>query len=205
MKNQALVILTITSICWLTLFGCAPSGGSSSQIAKLQGTWVSGCWKPTSFYRKDSYTFSGTDMSASITLYDDAACSNQMNQVDIAWSDIRTGDNITIDNQTLYQISYTLMSRNYTAVHTDMVDIINNISWCGKTDWALDVVVDTLGFTCQSGSNTLVYPSKGSTVYNIFSIEGSEVRFGNNNLYHFPTDQYPTEIYEADTAVFIKQ
>ncbi len=30
MKNQILAILIITFICWLALFGCAPSGGSAS-------------------------------------------------------------------------------------------------------------------------------------------------------------------------------
>jgi hypothetical protein len=164
MKNQKLAILTVISVCWLAIFGCAPSDSDSSSsgreksltglIADLQGVWTTEWYRPYGFggdLGKDTFVVSGTNITwqKSYT-YDTSFLPFPTN-----YKQKYTGDNLNIGEMTIlddgtvgYRFTYRFQTASETLLDDSIVETSNAVSSCGIENWQKNVSVDLIGKSC---------------------------------------------------------
>ena len=192
MRNQKLSLLAVVSACLLALFGCAPSGGSSSSeetvadpLADLQGNWSTSCQPRTGVYELWTYKVTGTDAVQEFGLYQDSDCSTPLGKRKETYSGIAVGDNVTVlfEGTSLEPASgyrFTAMATGATAtVHVaDLLNEFQNENVC-EMNWELDVPNDVSGKTCSSTSiGTTNFLPKDQTGYNNFTIVNNKLYVG---------------------------
>ena len=192
MKNQKLSLLAVVSACLLALFGCAPSGGSSSSeetvadpLADLQGNWSTSCTVGAGGYDLGTYKVTGTDAVQEFGLYQDSDCSTPLGKRKETYSGIAVGDNVTVlfEGTSLEPASgyrFTAMATGATAtVHVaDLLNEFQNENFC-EMNWELDVPNDVSGKTCSSTSiETTSFLPKDQIGYTNFTIVNNKLYVG---------------------------
>ena len=209
MKNQTLSLLAVVSACLLALFGCAPSGGSSSSedtiadpLADLQGNWSTSCQPGTGVYELWTYKVTGTDAVQEFGLYQDSDCSTPLGKRTETYSGIAVGDNVTVlfEGTSLEPASgyrFTAMATGATATAhvADLLNEFQNENVC-EMNWELDVPNDVSGKTCSSTSiGTINFLPKDQTGYNNFTIVDGTLYFGGFTFDRSYTDSVWTRGY----------
>lgn len=202
MKNQKLSLLAVVSACLLALFGCSPSGSSSSEdaltgpIADLQGTWSTSCLSKQlsltpieDVYQIWTFNVSSTEVTKETISYSDSECSTPILMESDNFSGGVVGDNKTVwfvfsgdiqlDNASGYGFTAKAAGATVTVYNTELLKELNNENYC-KMSWELDVPNDVSEKTCSSTSlGTSSYLPKDQTVYfNNFTVVDDKLYVG---------------------------
>ena len=154
---------------------------TSSSTTELEGTWESSCYASSSYYYIDTVTVSGTDMVFKLEGHDDSNCSTDNYTQEWTYSDLSIGDAVTYENGTKTGAKFTQIVSGATETQNSSYDVswANNISYCGYSDWQLNVAKDLIGKTC--GSTT--YSSANTKIFSVYKNESSNsIKLGSFNL-----------------------
>ena len=195
MKNFYIILILFLSF---TIYSCAKksdSSSSSSTTTELEGTWLASCFSSGSYYKIDTLTVSGTGMEYKSERHSDSSCSSDNYTQEWTYSSLSIGDAVTYESGTKTGAKFTLTLSGLTETqnNSDEVTLANNNSYCGYSDWELNVAKDVAGKTCGSHDwdsvNTKrlsVYKNESSTTikFGDFNLESSGYPSGiNSNVY----------------------
>ena len=200
MKNIYIILILFFSF---TIYSCAKKSdsSSSSSTTELEGTWVKSCdggsyYRSTTFYYKDTVVVSGSNVTWKEEAHSDSNCSSDNYTRDWTYSNgLSIGDAVTYESGTKTGAKFTLTLSGLTETqnNSDEVTLANNNSYCGYSDWELNVAKDVAGKTCGSHDwdsvNTKrlsVYKNESSTTikFGDFNLESSGYPSGiNSNVY----------------------
>lgn len=153
---------TILIIVAMMLAACAKEGDSASE--SLEGSWETECAKGSSTSVIFSLSFNGGSYGGIGRIYEGLTCSTPSFELSIAGSYSVGG--LVKDDPQAYALDLTYGATMVKPVLQSTVDSFNTTSYCGFTDWALNVAKDISGVTC-SGTQT---PAVGTKYYDIFAI-----------------------------------
>jgi len=186
MKNQRLSLLAVVSACLLALFGCSPSGSSSSEealtgpIVDLQGTWKTSCKANDDIFQNRSLQVSGRDFAITFDDYTDAACEVRRGQTKSSFANLSIGDNVTFsDNTTGYQFMAEWDQQTITPLDNGSTQNLMqslSIATCRPDITTLEVgtSVDIIGKSCGDLGN---FPVKGTPLYSAYRLMGDKSLF----------------------------
>ena len=194
MKNQKLSLLAVVSACLLALFGCAPSGGSSSNeettsdpLADLQGNWSTSCQPGAGVNELWTYKVTGTDAVQEFGIYagSDSDCSTPLAKRIETYSGIAVGDNVTVlfedsplEPSSGYRFTAMAAGATGTVHNADLLNEFQTENVCGM-NWELDVPNDVSGKTCSSTSvGTINFLPKDQIGYTNFTIVNNKLYIG---------------------------
>ena len=200
MKNIYIILILFFSF---TIYSCAIESDSStsSTTTELEGTWVSTCYsysyyRSTTFYYIDTVVVSGSNVTWKEEAHNDSNCSSDNYTRDWTYSNgLSIGDAVTFESGTKTGAKFTLTMSGLTETLNNSyeVTLANNNSFCGYSDWELNVAKDVAGKTCGSHDwdsvNTKrlsVYKNESSTTikFGDFNLESSGYPSGiNSNVY----------------------
>ena len=194
-------IVTIIILSFF-LLGCKKDDDSSSTTTtELEGTWVVSCAAASgNYYLKKSFVIAGTNLTENYDYFSDSSCTTaeskwETNHVSLTLGDAMTFSTYGTSGGSGYRFTTKISTNNYTPQSSSEVSWANTNSWCGLTNWELNVGQDIAGKTC--GSST--YWSSGITVYGLYILDG------NKFMPAFNKDTYPSSVSSADSNIFIKQ
>ncbi|WP_374078933.1 hypothetical protein [Bdellovibrio bacteriovorus] len=155
MKNFILFVVTVT------LVACAKEDDSSEG---LEGSWQTECSKSSSTSSISSLSFSGGSFTGAALGYAGLTCSTPAIEMNITGSYIVGG--VVKENPKSYALDLTYGPTTMKALSQAQVDHFNTNSYCGFTDWTLNVAKDVSGLTCGGSQVAAV----GKKYYDIFAI-----------------------------------
>ena len=198
MKN----IINVLSILLLslTIFSCAKKSNTSSTIetTEVEGTWSAACYLATDNLSstKRTITISGTDVIFKSEVHTDSSCNTDALTFEDRYSSLTIGDEVSFSSgATGHQYTIDVLSFTLIPQTTGFVSYLNDLSYCGISDWALDNATDYTGNTCGE----TVYDVKNTTYLSLYKLVGNNLFLGGLNS----TGTYPTEV--SDSIAFIKQ
>ena len=198
MKN----IINVLSILLLslTIFSCAKKSNTSSTIetTEVEGTWSAACYLATDNLSstKRTITISGTDVIFKSEVHTDSSCNTDALTWEDRYSSLSIGDSISFDSgATGHQYTVDVLSFTLIPQTTDLVSYLNDISYCGNSDWALDNATDYTGKTCSETA----YDVKNTTYLSLYKLVGNNLFLSGFNS----TGTYPTVV--SNSIIFIKQ
>ena len=200
MKYFYIILILIFSF---TILSCSKESDSStsSTTTELEGTWVKSCdggsyYRSTTFYYKDTVVVSGSNVTWKEEAHNDSNCSSDNYTRDWTYSNgLSIGDAVTYESGTKTGAKFTLTMSGLTETLNNSyeVTLANNNSFCGYSDWELNVAKEVAGKTCGSHDwdsvNTKrlsVYKNESSTTikFGDFNLESSGYPSGiNSNVY----------------------
>ena len=197
MKN--IIYVLAISLLSLTIFSCAKKSDSSSTTAttELEGTWSAACYLATdNLSRKNTISISGTDVILKLEVHSDSSCNTDALTFEDRYSSLTIGDEVSFSSgATGHQYTIDVLSFTLIPQTTGFVSYLNDLSYCGISDWALDNATDYTGNTCGE----TVYDVKNTTYLSLYKLVGNNLFLGGLNS----TGTYPTEV--SDSIAFIKQ
>ena len=196
MKNLYFLIVLILGF---TIVSCSEEDTSTSNV-EIEGTWKTPCYVTGSYYATDTITISGTSVVLYYNYYADSSCSTDNYTVTYNFSGYSEGSDMVFSSYGTSGGSgkQFTMTHNYTTEtpqNSSEVSWYNNNSYCGETDWALDIANDTTGLTCGSSTRW----SANATIYGLYLLDGDSL-FGS-----FSTSTYPSSVSTGDNDTFTKQ
>ena len=203
MKNIYIILILFFSF---TIYSCAKKSDSStsSTTTELEGTWVSTCYsysyyRSTTFYYIYTVVVSGSNVTWKEEAHNDSNCSSDNYTRDWTYSNgLSIGDAVTFESGTKTGAKFTLTMSGVTETLNNSyeVTLANNNSFCGYSDWELNVAKDVAGKTC--GPND--WDSVGTKRLSAYKNESSTtIKFGDFNL---ESSGYPSGI---NSNVYTKQ
>ena len=203
MKNFYIILIMFLSF---TIYSCAKKSdsSSSSSTTELEGTWVKSCdggsyYRSTTFYYKDTVVVSGSNVTWKEEAHNDSNCSSDNYTRDWTYSNgLSIGDAVTYESGTKTGAYFTLTLSGLTETqnNSDEVTLANNNSYCGYSDWELNVAKDVAGKTCGPNDGDSV----GTKRLSVYKNESSTtIKFGDFNL---ESSGYPSGI---NSNVYTKQ
>ena len=203
MKNIYIILILFFSF---TIYSCAKKSDSStsSTTTELEGTWVSTCYsysyyRSTTFYYIYTVVVSGSNVTWKEEAHNDSNCSSDNYTRDWTYSNgLSIGDAVTFESGTKTGAKFTLTMSGVTETLNNSyeVTLANNNSFCGYSDWELNVAKDVAGKNC--GPND--WDSVGTKRLSIYKNESSTtIKFGDFNL---ESSGYPSGI---NSNVYTKQ
>ena len=197
-KMKHIISIIILS---LVLFSCAKEESDDSATTELEGTWVTSCnVYSDSLYRKLTTIVSGTNFTVNYEYFSDSSCTTAASK----WVDTQTS--LSIGDAMVFSTygasggsghQFTVYHNSTTAEWQNASDVswANTNSYCGETDWELNVAQDVSGKTCGSSTEW----SSGITIYGLYILNG------NKFMPSYDEDSYPSSVNSADSNTFIKQ
>ena len=185
-----------------TIYSCAKKSdsSSSSSTTELEGTWVKSCdggsyYRSTTFYYKDTVVVSGSNVTWKEEAHNDSNCSSDNYTRDWTYSNgLSIGDAVTYESGTNTGAYFSMIFSGATETPNSSYDItwVNDNSYCGYSDWELNVAKDITGKTC--GSSTIV--SANTKLLSLYKNESSNtIRLGSFNI---ESDGYPSSVSTLD-------
>ena len=172
MKKMLYVLVII--LLSFTIYSCAKKSdsSSSSSTTELEGTWVTSCHASGDYYRIMTLTTTGTEIVRKWELHSDSSCATNHD------SYVRSGTSVSIGAAVTYQsggtghkFTFVTGALIYTPQTSTLTSNHNTSSFCGLSNWELDVGQDIAGKTCGDSS----YISSGTTIYCQYLLDGSSV------------------------------
>lgn len=168
-----------------------PTDSSSIATESIEGgAWQTGCDYADSMYGISSVIFANGQFTQSATSYDTSSCSTGYFKVEITGTYILGGK--LSASSSAEKIDMTLAVLEFTPLDSSVVSTLNSMSFCGYSDWAINVGKDVTGRTCDSSP----MPSAGDVSYDIYyiSILDGSLNFGSHDASHDGTSdsQRPT-------------
>ena len=173
MKNILHIILI--SIFSLTVISCAKKSSDDSSTyttTELEGTWVTSCHADGGKYVIKTLTATGTDMVRKWDYHTDSSCANDNESYVGSATSLSIGSGVTYEaGETGHRFTYVRSTNIYTPQTSAVTSNRNTNSFCGLTNWELNVGQDIAGKTCGDSS----YVSSGTTIYCQYLLDGSSV------------------------------
>ena len=169
MKNFLLII-----ILSLILFSCGEKEESDdSATTELEGTWVTDCYQySNSQYNKKTIVVSGKNYTYTSEYYSSSKCATVEDKWVSTMTSLAIGDAMTFSSGgsghrfTSYHNSTKLEWQN-----AGSVSWANTNSYCGLTNWVINVAQDVSGKTCGSSTEW----SSGITLYGLYLLDGTKL------------------------------
>ena len=168
-------------------------------LLSLQGTWQgNNCYYSFNFGGHVGYSFevNGFNFENKITFWVDDSCETPY------WSYIMLGTLTTspTDDQAVFNVDMNVTSIKVTPFTSGAVDYKNGVEYCGKSDWAEGVEQEFLGTECAETK-----PMPGETIYDIFSVDATNLKFGAPLPLNQDEVSRPTAIITTSADFFTKQ
>ena len=172
MKNFYIILILFLSF---TIYSCAKksdSSSSSSSTTELEGTWVTSCHADGGKYVIKTLTATGTDMVRKWDYHTDSSCANDNESYVGSATSLSIGSGVTYDaGETGHRFTSVRSTNIYTPQNSTATSNQNTNSFCGLSNWELDVGQDVAGKTCDGNT----YASSGTTLYCQYLLDGSSV------------------------------
>ena len=154
MKNFYIILILFFSFA---IFSCAKKSDTSSTTTtttELEGTWVASCFSSGSYYKIDTVTVSGTGMVYKSEMHADSSCSTDNNTQEWTYSSLSIGDAVTYESGTNTGAYFSMIFSGATETPNSSYDVtwVNDNSYCGYSDWELNVAKDITGKTCDGAT-----------------------------------------------------
>lgn len=152
---------------------------ASDYTTEYEGTWETECTaiENQQLSAKDSVVFSGNTYLQTSVIYADGECKTAYQTVKLSGTFV-VGNNFEVkeeaETKVAKKIDGTLESLLIAFHIQEFIDRINQMNFCGLSNWALDEFQDITGLTCQL---TMV-PEKGTMIYDIAYISENNLQFG---------------------------
>ena len=184
------------SLLSFTIFSCAKKDDSSSTTSTtaLEGTWLSSCHSSGSYYNLHTLIVTGTGVVFKKEMQNDSNCSPDNNTQEWTYSSLSIGDTATYESGTKTGAWFTMIFSGATETPNSSYDVtwVNDNSYCGYSDWELNVAKDITGKTC--GSSTII--SANTKLLSLYKNESSNtIRLGSFNI---ESDGYPSSVSTLD-------
>ena len=178
------------------IFSCAKKDDSSSTTSttELEGTWVASCFSSGSYYKIDTVTVSGTGMVYKSEMHADSSCSTDNNTQEWTYSSLSIGDAVTFESGTKTGAYFSMIRSGATETPNSSYDVtwVNDNSYCGYSDWELNVAKDITGKTCVG--TTII--SANTKLLSLYKNESSNtIQLGSFNI---ESDGYPSSVSTRD-------
>ena len=172
MKNLYIILIIFFSFA---IYSCAKKSDTSSTTTtttELEGTWVTSCHDGGDNYVIKTFTATGTDTVRKWDYHSDSSCAND----NVSWvssaTSLSIGSALTYaSGGTGHEFTYVRSTNIYTPQTSAVTSNRNTNSFCGLTNWELNVGQDVAGKTCGDSS----YVSSGTTLYCQYLLDGSNV------------------------------
>ena len=175
MKSSTMRFLAVGLLLFGT--GCGKDG-----TAKIRGEFEGNWQGPCSSNRYTVYRFDGSLLTIESNVFSDAGCTSPKSLRTRTAPYTITGESPDVPGAKM--VSEVAGATYETPLTQAAVDSFNSTSFCGFTDWQLDVPQETTGLTC-GGSQI---PAAGSLRYNIFQLEAAgTLRSGAVSVTTMPT------------------
>ena len=182
MKNFLLII-----ILSLILFSCGEKEESDdSATTELEGTWVTDCYQySNSQYNKKTIVVSGKNYTYTSEYYSSSKCATVEDKWVYTLTSLAIGDAMTFSSGgsghrfTSYHNSTKLEWQS-----AGSVSWANTNSYCGISNWVINVAQDVSGKTCGSSTEW----SSGITLYGLYLLDGTKF------LPSQSSSSYPTSV-----------
>ena len=193
MKNFLLII-----ILSLILFSCGEKEESDdSATTELEGTWVTDCYQySNSQYNKKTLVVSGKNYTYTSEYYSSSKCATVEDKWVYTLTSLAIGDAMTFSSGgsghrfTSYHNSTKLEWQN-----AGSVSWANTNSYCGISNWVINVAQDVSGKTCGSSTEW----SSGITLYGLYILDGTKY------MPSFSSSSYPSSVSSETSNIFYKQ
>ena len=140
-----------------TIFSCAKKDESSSTTSTtaLEGTWLSSCHSSGMYYNLNTLTVTGTGVVFKKEMHNDSNCSTDNNTQEWTYSSLSIGDAVTYESGTKTGAYFSMIFSGATETPNSSYDVtwVNDNSYCGYSDWELNVAKDITGKTCEGATN----------------------------------------------------
>ena len=182
MKNILLII-----ILTLILFSCGEKEESDdSATTELEGTWATDCYQySNSQYNKKTVVVSGKNYTYTSEYYSSSKCTTVEDKWVYTLTSLAIGAEMTFSSGgaghrfTTYHNSTKLEWQN-----AGSVSWANTNSYCGISNWVINVAQDVSGKTCGSSTEW----SSGITLYGLYLLDGTKL------LPSISSSSYPSSV-----------
>ena len=165
-----------------TIYSCAKksdSSSSSSTTTELEGTWVTSCYEYSSgLYSKKTVVVSGTNYTVDYEYFSVSSCNSDNattkwvdNQTSLSIGDAMTFNSYGSSGGSGHQFTVTHNSTTLVWLSADDVSWANTNSYCGISNWVINVAQDVSGKTCGSSTEW----SSGITLYGLYLLDGTKL------------------------------
>ena len=193
MKNFLLII-----ILSFILFSCGEKEESDdSATAELEGTWATDCYQySNSQYNKKTLVVSGKNYTYTSVYYSSSKCAT----VEDKW--VYTLTSLAIGAEMTFSSGGS--GHRFTAYHNSTklewqdagsVSWANTNSYCGISNWVINVAQDVSGKTCGSSTEW----SSGITLYGLYILDGTKY------MPSLSSSSYPSSVSSETSNIFYKQ
>ena len=165
--------ILFSAVFALLVLGCSGSDNDSSSSSALNGLWVTDCQQiDQDLYSLETVTIENEQgVKLERAEYSDAECLNLLQVSEIQFVVIpngiaKNGNVYSVDMLYNYMI---LTPKNFLAV-----DTLNNASFCGRNDWALNQTKDLDQLDCEA-SLGFALPAFQTELYNNFQIANNQL------------------------------
>ena len=195
-KMKKMLYVLVISLLSFTIFSCAKKDESSSTTSTtaLEGTWLSSCHSSGMYYNLNTLTVTGTGVVFKKEMHNDSNCSTDNNTQELTYSSLSIGDAVTYDNGTKTGAYFSMIFSGATETPNSSYDVtwVNDNSYCGYSDWELNVAKDITGKTCEGSTNM----SANTKLLSLYKNESSNtIQLGSFNI---ESDGYPSGVFSVD-------
>ena len=164
----------------LAISGCGSDDNSPPVDNKvstlLGGTWTTDCLGPNvdGEYSIGSDTYIGDTLTFSEVFYgNDASCTNKSLVIN-SNGKVKLGESYVLTTgETVHNLDYTDAAFTATPKSSGTVTALNSISFCGYTDWVIDVSKDMIG--CDLNNDAI--SDVEANMYDIVEIKETSIRY----------------------------
>ena len=198
MKNKHIILIFILIF---TIISCSETDESDTSTSiEIEGTWKTPCYLTGNYYATDTITVVGTTAYHTYNFFSASSCSSESYTVTYTYSDFTEGADMVFSSYGASggsgkQFTMTHDSVTETPQTSGEVSWYNNNSYCGETDWALNIANDTTGLTCGGSTRW----TANTTIYGLYLLDG-------NSLFSsISSSTYPSSVSTGDNDTYTKQ
>jgi hypothetical protein len=201
LRNQFVHLLGAFIVMGLVIWssGCGKVESetlSEEALSELEGEWITSCYEVSSLYVLRRAVISNNRVRLLSEFHTDENCSSDYYTDEENDTSLEEGSEVILsDGSSARRYTINLQSLKITPQSSTVVSILNSSSFCGFSDWALNIPKDYTGLTC----NEVAYPPKNTMYFGLYKVVGNNAFLGRAR-----TDgTYPTSV-STDT-IYVKQ
>ena len=184
-------------VIWSSGCGKVESETSSEEaLSELEGEWITSCYEVSSLYVLRRAVISNDRVRLLSEFHTDENCSSDYYTDEENDTSLEEGSEVILsDGSSARRYTINLQSLKITPQSSTVVSILNSSSFCGFSDWALNIPKDYTGLTC----NEVAYPPKNTMYFGLYKVVGNNAFLGRAR-----TDgTYPTSV--STETIYVKQ
>lgn len=176
MKFAILITLSLFFVTGCGIFDTKDKGKKIQQNdSEIAGKWQSNCVGAETLeltHTQREYNFNAIgDFDKTERFYANKSCSNPGFTYQISGTYAALGSHH--DNNEIKQVNFTVDKAVVTVNSKGAVDLLNDASLCGKSDWAVGSETDITGKNCAGFS-----VKKGDVVFDVYDLQDGNLYFG---------------------------